>query len=123
MTFAQFDFLSCLRNYLNYPLIVFEGDGHIKDYPGSYSQYREWKAKQEVPENKESKNTSKKPKQKAEKTVGSKKRKLSFNEKREFEQLEKDIDELEERKGGIQAELNLGGSDFCLLYTSDAADD
>ncbi|MEM6807132.1 MAG: ABC-F family ATP-binding cassette domain-containing protein, partial [Bacteroidota bacterium] len=63
-------------------VFVFQGEGQIKDYPGSYSQYREWQAKQEVPVQKEVKAVEK---VKSNQAAPEKKRKLSFNEKREFE--------------------------------------
>lgn len=90
-------------------VFVFQGEGRIKDYPGSYSQYREWQAKQELPVQKVAKTVEK---VKTTQAAPEKKRKLSFNEKREFEHLEEEIDALEKRKADIQKELNLGGSDF-----------
>lgn len=90
-------------------VFVFQGEGQIKDYPGSYSQYREWKAIQDAEKEeatiKVEKNSSEKPK-------NNNKRKLSFNEKREFEQLEGDIDQMESRKAEITQLMNAGGSDF-----------
>jgi len=90
-------------------VFVFQGEGQIKDYPGSYSQYREWKAKQD--EEKEAV-TIKVEKNTTEKTKSNNKRKLSFNEKREFEQLEVEIDQMESRKAEINQLMNAGGSDF-----------
>ncbi|MEM8888576.1 MAG: ATP-binding cassette domain-containing protein, partial [Bacteroidota bacterium] len=90
-------------------VFVFQGEGQIKDYPGSYSQYREWKAKQE--EEKEAA-TIKVEKSATEKIKSNNKRKLSFNEKREFEQLEVEIDQMESRKAEITQLMNTGGSDF-----------
>ena len=90
-------------------VFVFQGEGQIKDYPGSYSQYREWKAKQDV--EKEAV-TIKVEKSTTEKTKSNSKRKLSFNEKREFEQLEVAIDQMESRKAEITQLMNAGGSDF-----------
>ena len=90
-------------------VFVFQGEGQIKDYPGSYSQYREWKAKQD--EEKETA-TIKVEKSTTEKVKSNNKRKLSFNEKREFEQLEIEIDQMESRKAEITQLMNAGGSDF-----------
>lgn len=72
----------------------------IKDFPGNYTQYEEWKEIQKQQEKKEK--TTSKPKlekQKQEKT------KLSFNEQREFNQLEVDIPKLEKRKAELSEQL------------------
>lgn len=80
-------------------LFVFEKVGKIKDFPGNYSQYYEWKKNQEK---KEIKNVKPEKKdRKKEKQV----KKLSFNEKREYEQLEKEIENLESDKANIESEL------------------
>jgi ATP-binding cassette subfamily F protein uup len=83
-------------------LFVFEGNGEIRDFPGSYSDYREWKELQDelkaAPE----------PvvEQAAEKpAAAAEKKKLSFKEKFELEQLEKEIPEMESRKAAIEQEL------------------
>ncbi|MCX6238881.1 MAG: ABC-F family ATP-binding cassette domain-containing protein [Bacteroidia bacterium] len=85
-------------------LFVFEGEGKIKDFPGNYSDYRNWveeKEKEQRSPEKREKITKPKP---AKEGV----RKLSFNEKRELEQLEKDITMLEEEKKVIEAAMNSG---------------
>ncbi|MEZ4847400.1 MAG: ATP-binding cassette domain-containing protein [Bacteroidia bacterium] len=93
-------------------LFVFEGEGKIKDFPGSYSQYREWKDEQDVPVEKSSEETESQAEPAKEKPKSNRKRKLSFNEKREFEQLEGEIDQMEGRKKEISDLLNGGTSDF-----------
>jgi ATP-binding cassette subfamily F protein uup len=82
-------------------LLVFKGQGEIKDFPGNYTQYREWQALQprESGVVKESKDT--RPVREA-----TSKRKMSFKEKREFEQLEKDIAALEAEKKSIEDALS-----------------
>ena len=84
-------------------LLVFKGQGEIKDFPGNYTQYREWQALQprESGVVKESKDT--RPVREA-----TSKRKMSFKEKREFEQLEKDIAALEAEKKTIEEALSSG---------------
>lgn len=84
-------------------LLVFNGQGVIKDFPGNYTQYREWlslsdeKIKSPVVVNKEENNKRcHKPEQR---------RRLSFKEKREFEQLEADIASLEEEQHRIEEAL------------------
>ena len=86
-------------------LLVFEGQGRIKDFPGNYTQYREWASLQ--------------PQEKAPTTSNSKedidpkknyrndtKRKLSYKEKREFEQLEEEIIQLEEEQKALEDALS-----------------
>ena len=77
--------------------MVFKGDGVIKDFPGNYTQYREWQAllPKEAGELKVDKET------KPTKTVREKV-KMTFKEKREFVQLEKDITLLEDEKKRIE---------------------
>lgn len=93
-------------------LLVFHGDGKIQDFPGNYSQYREYaKAaprpaqggeKGNVPA---TKNNDKAPLSGRGK---SETRKMSFKEKREFEQLEKDIEKLTNEKNEIETALSSG---------------
>ena len=93
-------------------LFVFEGEGKIKDFPGSYSQYRSAKAVQETPASKSSGLARKKPLEQSEKKDTRKKHKLSFNEKREFEQLENEIDSLETQKAELVKQINGGEQDY-----------
>ncbi len=87
-------------------LFVFEGNGKIKDHYGSYTKYKAAKEKlKEVPKEVKKKEIVK-PKKAAIKT------KLSFNEKREFEQLEKDIQSLEDEKSQLEQDLNSGNHDY-----------
>ena len=85
-------------------LFVFDGSGAIRDFPGSYTIWRNKQLEEEEQEKK-----LKKPEIKAApKPVKEKERKLSFNEKRELEQLEKDIASLESEKTQIGEDLNSG---------------
>jgi ATP-binding cassette subfamily F protein uup len=81
--------------------LVFHGNGQVQDFPGSYSQYRDWKEqnKQESSklQNKDSRKDSNRNVNRA--------RKLTFKEKQEYTQLEKDIAKLEEEKKKIEAAL------------------
>ncbi len=85
-------------------LFVFDGDGQIKDFPGNYSDYREWIDEKE----KELRLPEKREKVAKLKPVKEGTRKLTFNEKRELEQLEKDIASLEEEKTLIETAMNSG---------------
>lgn len=83
-------------------LFVFEGDGEIRDFPGNYSQYREWQKAQE-----EELKEDKKPEQLiVESNTAKPKKKLSYNEQREFDMLEKEISSLEVERQDIYTKLN-----------------
>lgn len=90
-------------------LLVFEGGGLIRDFPGNYSQYRRESAKKESPEKKEaltSADTTLKVKTIAQPTAPDPgKTPLSYKEKREFEALEKELPLLNEEKKKISEEL------------------
>ena len=85
-------------------LMVFNGQGDIRDFPGNYSDYRDWK---EAKEQKE-KEAEKPQEEKTARVRLNDKRKMSFKEKREFEQLEKEIAELEAEKTQIEELLCSG---------------
>lgn len=85
-------------------LFVFRGSGEIKDYPGNYSAYFEWKNEQVKSDNQ--KIPAKEKKEKA--VVPKKSTKLSYYEKRELEQLETEINKFEKEKSTIENELNSG---------------
>lgn len=85
-------------------LLVFNGQGDIRDFPGNYSDYRDWK---EAKSQKE-KEVEKSQEEKTVRVRLNEKRKMSFKEKREFEQLEKEIAELETEKALIEAQLCSG---------------
>ena len=88
-------------------VFVFEGNGVIKDYPGNYSEYREWKSSV--------KETETKPEASAEiltneyvenkKTKKETTNRLSYKEQRELELLEKEIESLEGKKVELEAQL------------------
>lgn len=86
-------------------LLVFKGQGVIQDFPGNYTQYREWeKLQPEAPkERKDSKETKV---IRAPRTT--QKVKMSFKEKREFEQLEREIAALEEEQRQLEEQLCSG---------------
>lgn len=88
---------------------VFEGAGEIRDFPGNYTQYREWRNQHEQQQKAEAKKQVEPTKESTpEPTKTEAKRKLTFNEKREFEQLEKDIATLEQEKESLNKQLNSG---------------
>lgn len=85
-------------------LLVFRGSGHVKDFPGNYTQYRAW---EDEYSEEESSNSPKLAKPVSER-VSVHKRKLSFKEKRELEELEVKIEELEKEKVTIEELLCSG---------------
>ena len=85
-------------------LLVFNGQGDIRDFPGNYSDYRDWK---EAKAQKE-KEAEKPQEEKTARVRLNDKRKMSFKEKREFEQLEKEIAQLEAEKVQIEELLCSG---------------
>ncbi len=85
-------------------LLVFNGNGDINDFPGNYTQYRMWQALQPK-DTEKSDNTEKREKKNYH---GEQKRKLSFKEKRELQQLEADIEALEKEQKQIEEELCSG---------------
>ncbi len=88
-------------------VLVFKGNGEIKDFPGNYTQYREWQKLQES-EQKQNSQIKDKSKQEAYKNgnQAQRKRKISFKEQKEFEILEKDIEQLESEKKVIENALS-----------------
>lgn len=86
-------------------LLVFQGNGVIQDFPGNYTQYREWSALK--PKEPKEKNQPLEKKDRKVQDVSVRK-KMTFKEKREFEQLEKDIAALEKEQKIIEEELCSG---------------
>ena len=88
-------------------LLVFNGEGVIKDFPGNYTQYREWESlkPKETQNDKKLADTEKKEKREF---VGEQRRKKTYKEKCEFEQLEKDITKLEQEQKEIEEALCSG---------------
>jgi ATP-binding cassette subfamily F protein uup len=95
-------------------LLVFKGNAEIKDFPGNYTDYRDWRNEQEAMARKvaASDNTTKtqnnKPRNEA-------KKKLSFAEKRELEALEVEIAQLEEEKKTLEEGFASGTLDMDTL--------
>lgn len=90
-------------------LLAFQGNAKIKDFPGNYTEYREWKEIQEAIE--KEKEQAAKPKEDKPQIASPKnddKKKLSFKEKREFEELDVLIPKLEEEKEKLENELSSG---------------
>lgn len=85
-------------------LLVFKGNGVVQDFPGNYTQYREWnslKSKNETAPVKEDKSTKRK-------RTTEQRHKMTYKEKTEYAQLEKDIAALEKEKNLIEEQLCSG---------------
>lgn len=97
-------------------LLVFKGEGEIQDFPGNYTQYREWsrmQAKDEAEQAKPAKSGNATAESDGAGTAKrdanfENKRKMSYKEKREYEQLTQEIDALTEEQKKLEEELRSG---------------
>lgn len=97
-------------------LLVFKGEGEIQDFPGNYTQYREWsrmQAKDEAEQAKPAKSVNATAENDGAGTAKrdanfENKRKMSYKEKREYEQLTQEIDALTEEQKKLEEELCSG---------------
>lgn len=85
-------------------ILVFKGEGEIQDFPGNYTQFREWDSLQPADTNKE----EKREKTPVKSYRSDEKKKMSYKEKREFETLESEIAKLETEISNLEAELCSG---------------
>ena len=86
-------------------LLVFKGQGEVKDFPGNYSQYRQWLAMEEAATVKD----NKEPRGKTAKSYRhDDRRRMTYKERLEFEKLEKEIAQLEEEQHLIEDALCSG---------------
>ena len=89
-------------------LLVFNGQADIRDFPGNYSDYRAWKEARQQQEREKAAASSEEKTEKTARVRLNDKRRMSFKERREFEQLEKDIEALEAEKAQLEADLCSG---------------
>ena len=89
-------------------LLVFRGEGEIKDFPGNYTQFREWESlkPKELADSKN--NAADSEKKEKREFVGEQRRKKTYKEKCEFERLEKEIAALEKEQKTIEEALCSG---------------
>lgn len=85
-------------------ILVFKGEGEIQDFPGNYTQFREWDSLQPADTSKE----EKREKTPVKSYRSDEKKKMSYKEKREFETLESEIAKLETEINSLEAELCSG---------------
>jgi ATP-binding cassette subfamily F protein uup len=95
-------------------LFVFEGDGVITDFPGNYSQYRLWQTQQDLPaaDYQVPVTGHRFAEQQTKQETGSNKKRLSYKEKREFELLQREIEDLTQEKEMITKRFGDGGLSF-----------
>ena len=101
-------------------LFIFCGNGLVKDFVGSYSEYREFIKEYEAEQRSQARAEEKAAKEKAAKEAAksapaeapAKKRKLTYKEQRELEQLEKDLEALAAEKADLESQLNSGTLPF-----------
>ena len=89
-------------------LLVFRGEGEIKDFPGNYTQFREWESLKPKEQADAKNNASDNEKKEKREFVGEQRRKKTYKEKCEFEHLEKEIAALEEEQKTIEEALCSG---------------
>ena len=89
-------------------LLVFRGEGEIKDFPGNYTQFREWESLKPKEQADAKNNVSDNEKKEKREFVGEQRRKKTYKEKCEFERLEKEIAALEKEQKTIEEALCSG---------------
>ena len=108
-------------------LFIFCGDGLIKDFVGSYSEYREFIKEYEAQQRSQARAQEKAEKEKAAKVAAKdapadnipiKKKKLSYKEQKEMEQLEKDVEALAAEKAQLEEQLSSGTMPFDKLQAA-----
>ena len=103
-------------------LFIFCGDGLVKDFVGSYSEYREFIKEYEAEQRSIARAEEKAAKEKAAKSaavdIPSRKKKLSYKEQKELEQLEKDLEALSAEKNDLETQLSSGTLPFDQLQAA-----
>lgn len=89
-------------------LLVFHGNAKVQNFPGNYTQYRDWKQEEDKKNSVEIKNIKAGSETSERKNRDEVKTKLTFKEKREFESLEQEIEKLESEKELISADISSG---------------
>lgn len=87
-------------------LLIFQGNGQIQDFPGNYTQYREWASLKSKADDEKAQTVVKK--EKKDYHNNTERRKKTYKEKQEFEQLERDIAALEAEQAAIEQALCSG---------------
>ena len=95
-------------------LLVFQGDARVQDFPGNYTDYREWRELQEE-EQRDARRTPADPKPAPARPPREKPRRMTFKQRQEFETLDKEIPQLEAEKRSIEAQLSGGTMDAAAI--------
>ena len=109
-------------------LFVFEGAGVIRDFPGNYTDFREWEKENSIqyqdtsiktlePRNEIQDTKSEEKQVKVEKSIAATKVKASFKQKQEFKKINETIAKLEDEKATLTDQIATGTSDVNLLMT------
>jgi ATP-binding cassette subfamily F protein uup len=102
-------------------LLVFEGNGKVTNFPSSYSDYMEYKVLKEDEEKAQAaKSKPAAPASQPSSSANNRPVKLSFKEKREMEQIETELQQLEQEKASIETELNSGTLPYDRLQAKSA---
>ncbi len=96
-------------------VFVFNGNGDIKDFPGNYTDYREWRAEEKAAAAREAAEKAAKSTPPKQNYRTETKRKLTFKERKEYESLEEEIMALEEEKADIEQAMSSGTLDSSSL--------
>ena len=92
-------------------IFVFDGEGSIKDFPGNYSDWRDWRIEEKAAAAKEAAEKAAKSATPKQSYRTETKRKLTFKERKEYESLEEEIMALEEEKASIEQAMSTGTLD------------
>lgn len=96
-------------------LLVFNGQGDIRDFPGNYSQYRQWKEAKVQYERTQQSNNDSAPTEKNVKVRLNEKPRLTYKERMEFQALDQEIPQLEQKKKEMEELLSSGVADAALI--------
>ena len=89
-------------------LLVFEGEGRIKDFPGSYSDFLEWRALRDAEAKRTAQQSAPRTEPAPKRTSTPRADRLSYKEKRELESIEQELPTLEARKASLEESLSSG---------------
>ncbi len=89
-------------------LLVFEGEGRIKDFPGTYSEFLEWRTLRDAEQRKAEQQAAAKTAPAPKRTATPRADRLTYKEKREMESIEQELPQLEARRAEMETELSSG---------------
>ena len=101
-------------------LFIFCGNGLVKDFVGSYSEYREFIKEYEAEQRSQARAEEKASKSAVQKEAPARKKKLTYKEQKELEQIEKDLEALAAEKAELEEKLSSGNLSFEALSEASA---